>query len=230
MLLRYVRGAGFRGVRPTRVVSDGPDGTALWLAAGTPTRVPASLDGVLVRDLPLEQRYTRRITTVPGTWTGTSALIVFRPDAWSTVHRFFDAATGVFAAWYGNVETPPRRWDDGGVAGFDTDDLELDVVREVGRAPRLKDADEAAAAVRTGDVDPRVAARAEAEAAALLVAAATGAPPFDDAGTDFRPPAAWTVPTLPPGWDRPVVPPAAPGYVPGPLHRAATVSGGTTAA
>ncbi|GAA3391083.1 DUF402 domain-containing protein [Cryptosporangium minutisporangium] len=204
-LVRHCRNGVVQAVRPCVVAADGPDGTLLWLVHDTPTRTSLFADGRPVRDVPLAERFTREWHTGPGVWTGTSVLEWIPPGApWHTVYWFFDGA-GRFRNWYVNVETPPVRWVDEGVAGFDSDDLELDVVIAPDRSCVLKDDDELDAAVQAGDLSPRVADRTRLEASTAIDAATAGRPPFDGRLTDFRPDPAWTRPELPVGWDRPAV-------------------------
>ena len=209
-LVRHCRHGLVQAVRPYLVASDGPEGTLLWLPRGTPVRNPRAFDGRPVREVPLAERFARPWHTGPDTWVDTDLLTVVRPGAWHTVNWFFEPP-GVFRNWYLNVETPPVRWDDsaaGGAVGFDSDDLELDVVITPDRACVVKDEDELEAAVACGDLPQRVADRTRMEAAIGIDAATAGRPPFDGIHTDFAPPA-WPPASLPEGWDRPVAAPDA---------------------
>ncbi|GAA0279442.1 DUF402 domain-containing protein [Cryptosporangium japonicum] len=200
-LVRHCRGGIVQGVRPSVVVSDDASGTLLWLPRNTPTRVSLFADDRPVRDVPLAERFTAPWHTGPGVWTGTSALEWIPPGApWHTVYWFFDGA-GRFRNWYVNVETPPVRWS----SGFDSDDLELDVVIAPDRSCVLKDEDELEAAVEAGDIPTRVADRTRLEAAKAIDAATAGRPPFDGRLTDFVPHPSWALPTLLDEWDAPVV-------------------------
>ncbi|MFI5957243.1 DUF402 domain-containing protein [Cryptosporangium sp. NPDC051539] len=201
VLVRHCRAGVVQAVRPCTVVSDDADGVLLWLARDTPTRVSLFEDDRPVRDVPLAERFTRPWHTGPGVWAGTSVLEWIPPGApWHTVYWFFDSA-GRFRNWYVNVETPPVRW----AGGFDSDDLELDVVIAPDRSCVLKDDDELEAAVEAGDLSPRVAERTRLEASAAIDAATSGRPPFDGRWTDFVPVASWVRPEMPSGWDLPAV-------------------------
>lgn len=204
-LVRHCRGGIVQAVRPCRVVSDDDAGTLLWLPRNTPTRISLYEDDRPVRDVPLAERFTRPWHTGPGVWTGTGVLEWIPPGSpWHTVYWFFDGA-GRFRNWYVNVETPPVRWSDAEAAGFDSDDLELDVVIAPDRSCVLKDEDELEAAVRAGDLSPRVSDRTRLEASAAIDAAIAGRQPFDGRLTDFVPAPSWGPPELPAGWNRPVV-------------------------
>lgn len=205
-LVRHCRHGLVQAVRPYLVAFDGPAGTGLWLPRGTPQRTPRYVDGRPVRDVPLAQRFARPWHTGPASWVGADLLTSIRPGAWHTVNWFFEPP-GVFRNWYVNIETPPVRWDDSaasGAVGYDSDDLELDVVVGLDRSCVVKDDDELDAAVACGDLPRRVADRARLEASAAIDVATAGRPPFDGTLTDFRPPTDWPAVTLPAGWDRPV--------------------------
>jgi hypothetical protein len=199
VLQRYHRGGELRGVRPLTVVEDRDEYTLLWLAAGTPVRFPRFTDGRPVRDVPLAERFGSPWHTADDTWTGTSVLVLVRPERWHTVQWFF-APDGTFRNWYVNVETPTVRWD----GGLDTDDLEVDVVAGLDRRCQLKDVDEADAAHAAGEVSDDWAAKAKREAAQAIADLGAGIWPYDGSWTDFRPDPSWPIPGLPAAWDRPV--------------------------
>jgi predicted RNA-binding protein associated with RNAse of E/G family len=117
---------------------------------------------------------------------------------WSVWWFFRD--DGGFDGWYGNLESPRVRWS----GGVDTSDRALDVVVEPDRSVAWKDEDEFA--LLTGRADRWTASQAvgiRADGEHLMRLAEAGAFPFDGRWTDFRPDPAWTVPDLPPDWDRP---------------------------
>lgn len=101
------------------------------------------------------------------------------PNAWHDIGRFHTRA-GAFTGYYANVLTPVS-----GIAtsGWETTDLFLDVWQPRDGACVLLDEDELEAAHAHGWVEQATYARARAEAASLLAAAATGSwpPPVVDA-------------------------------------------------
>lgn len=124
----------------------------------------------------LESASVRRTLVIDGVTAlepGASVVWFTFRNAWHDVGRFHtraDEFTGVYA----NVLTP--------VDGFDghewrTTDLFLDVWQPPGGRARILDEDELAEARVAGVIDESTARRAEAEAAALVDAARTGAWP-----------------------------------------------------
>jgi predicted RNA-binding protein associated with RNAse of E/G family len=117
---------------------------------------------------------------------------------------FFFEPDGAFRLWYVNLEVPAARWDDGGAAGVDTVDHDLDVVARPDGSWRWKDEGEFAEHLAHPDtywVDDAEAVWAAGRRAVALIEA--GAFPFDGTFTDVRPDPAWTAAELPSGWDRP---------------------------
>jgi hypothetical protein len=191
-------------VRPCRVVSDDERGLLLWLARGTPVTVEVADDGRGVRQMPFAEWAGLGRRMVPATWQGPGILKFLPPEADHSVWFFRDDA-GRFAGWYVNLEERAVRWDDGGVAGADVVDQDLDVWVEPDRTWRWKDEDEFAERLALPEhywVPDEQAVRDEGRRVIKLIEA--GEFPFDGTWTDFVPDDSWDVPDLPPGWDRPV--------------------------
>ena len=161
--------------RPMRVIADGPSGSVLWLAGGTPTQETRIVgwEDTNAHDVPLKARF-RPIAEAPtrinveGTWRGRGVLKIVPPevpfsvwvllkDAQDDVDR--PESGGVQVEWYINLETTHRRSDD---ALFTSDHI-LDITFPIASMPlhaedgRLdptgavfKDVDELAAAANFG--------------------------------------------------------------------------------
>jgi hypothetical protein len=118
---------------------------------------------------------------------------------------FWDAASGEFQGWYGNLEAAAVRWDDQVTSGFDTADHALDLWIDAAGSPAWKDLDEFEQ--RTGHPLYWNAAQAEEIRAAgdnLIEIAKSAHFPFDGTWTDFRPNPDWPESVRPEvGWDRP---------------------------
>ena len=78
---------------------------------------------------------------VNGTWQGPGILKFIPPDVDHSVW-FFRDDVGRFTEWYVNLEERALRWDDGGVAGIDVVDQDLDIVVAPDRTWWWKDEDE----------------------------------------------------------------------------------------
>jgi hypothetical protein len=203
ILHRNTRRGRIAFARPVRVVSDGDLGLLLWMARGTPVMYEVAPDGGGARGRPFAEWVGLDHEMRPGQWQGPGILMFFPPDADHSVWWFFDDA-GVFQNWYVNLEEHAVRWDDGDVAGVDVVDQDLDVVVAPDRTWEWKDEDEFTERLALPDdywVADEEAVRAEGRRVIKLVEA--GDFPFDGTWTDFVPDPAWTLPELPPGWDRP---------------------------
>lgn len=182
-----------------RVVRDDDRGLLLWTPAGTVNRRLKTADGRRFDQVPRSEWEAADKVLAEHVLRPYSMLIWMPPAAAHSIGWFFDA-TGTFAGWYVNLESPAVRWAD----GLDLVDHDLDIVVAPDRQWRWKDEEDFDASSREGvDWSPAdaVEIRAEAERLAKLVDA--GVFPFDGTWCDFRPDPAWPVPVLPTGWDRP---------------------------
>ncbi len=186
-----------------RVVSDDERGLCLWIPDGAAYLDVGAADGRTFREVPF------------GEWPGTpkrlnrlswksSVLMLHPPEGDYSLWLFFGPG-GEFRSWYVNLERPVARWDDGGTAGVDTLDYDLDIVVSPDLRWRWKDEDEFAYHLAHPDVywcDDAEAVRAEGRRVVKLIEA--GEYPFDGSFTDFVPDPTWGVPAeIPAGWDRP---------------------------
>jgi hypothetical protein len=193
ILLREVLPAGRPWlVIPVRVVRDGPELLALYLAEGTPFGLP---------DGPWPTADGRHPWAAAGSWRGHGVLQLQRPGELHTVWVFWEGPDRRFASWYVNIQEPFRRTE----RGFDTQDLELDLIVAADRRRcEWKDLELIEERVRSGQIAAGRADAARAEAARVAAMVADGATWWDDAWASWRPDPAWLVPPLPAGWDAPV--------------------------
>jgi hypothetical protein len=186
VVLRHFNRGRPVGALPTRVVSG--DGPVLWLAPGTLVTRPG-IAGRGVREVPLEERYTRPWEQLEGSWTGDGILIVGRPGRAHSIWLFWEGEQ--FAGWYVNLEAPWRPFR----LGFDTEDHALDVWIESDGSWEWKDEHELAVAVEMGFFGAERAAAIRAEGERVLAEW-----PLPTGWEEWRPDPAWPVPTLPRGW------------------------------
>jgi Protein of unknown function (DUF402) len=200
LLRRHWRGGRVSAMFMLRVAADDERGLRLWLPTGCPYWRYAGADGRTHRDAPIDQLPGGRLARAM--WTG-SDVMIWMPEgqSYSVGWHWTD---GAFDGWRVSLEEPYVRWSDHGCAGVDTADHSLDVVVSPERSWRWQDEDEFD--TRTGN--PLYWTQAQAlqirhtgERMAKLAEA--GAFPFDGTWTGFRPDASWTIPGLPPGYDRP---------------------------
>jgi hypothetical protein len=108
---REVRNDGWCWLEvPVRVVRDTPELLATYIAPGTPFTFPPG---------PEVHPWADR-----SGWDGHGVLMLQRPDEAHAVWVFWDGPDRELACWYVNLQEPFRRTP----TGYDTQDLELDLV------------------------------------------------------------------------------------------------------
>jgi hypothetical protein len=205
ILRRYWTGDHITVLNALRVVADDNDGLRLWLPAGTPYWRILTADGRTQHEAPFEIA-GEDADLAQVRWKGSNVLIWVPPTPVAySVWWFWDARTGEFQGWYGNMESAAVRWADEGASGFDTADHALDLWVDADGSPAWKDLDEFEQ--RTGHSLYWTAAEAatiRARGEELIDLARAGSFPFDGTWTDFRPDPAWAQSVRPDdGWDRP---------------------------
>ena len=185
ILVRHVHHGRVVQAAPVRVVADRDDLLVTWLAPGTRVVYPNGQDGA-GRLLPLERW---RVEHRP--WFGSGSLDLVPPGRAHAI-RLLRGDGGELRAWYVNLQAPLRRRP----AGFDTRDLQLDLVVEPGGAVTWKDEDHLEHAVELGLLETDDARLARAEAERVLEEW-----PFPTGWEDWRPDPGWELPELPAGWD-----------------------------
>ncbi|WP_194409826.1 DUF402 domain-containing protein [Microbacterium cremeum] len=130
---------------PMHVVSDESDVVVGWTSTGTEISYWATLDGADPRTIPLDARFTRKLTTARRTWTGGGTLrVVPLHERWQVLH-FWNTETDDFLGWYVNLESEKTRR----ACCIDAVDWHLDLLISPEFVVTWKDEDEAAAAVGT---------------------------------------------------------------------------------
>ncbi|GAA3772682.1 DUF402 domain-containing protein [Streptomyces coacervatus] len=186
-----------------RVVADGPEALVLGCWPGTQMFAPTTwIDWLQTGDETARSRAIPQLACGhwqlgSWSWRSTAHLQWVPPEAWFSVHAFYEPTDGHrLTHWYVNFQQPMRRT----AIGFDTFDLLLDLVIE----PDLsrwtwKDEDEYAHGRRLGvvsEADHRAVQMAREEATAMIV---EGTGPFaSDAGwRNWRSEPHWPSPSLP---------------------------------
>jgi hypothetical protein len=206
LLHRHFHGDTLAYLREVRMAGEDARGLRLWTPRGTPTRHRVTVDGCGLRDLPFREWVRQPTRMVTGRWDGGFHFLQLIPPAAAHAVWWMFGDDGRFRGWYVNLEEPGVRWDDGGVAGIDIVDQDLDIVVAPDRSWQWKDEDEFAERLAFPEhywVRDTAAVRAEGER--VVKAIESGGFPFDGTWWDLRPDPVWTVPSdgLPDGWDRP---------------------------
>jgi hypothetical protein len=220
LVRRYWRGGHLQRFYLVRVAADDDRGLRLWMPAGSPWWRLAAPDGDETSE-PDASAEPARPRLVRETWTGPDVLVWLPEQAPYAVSWLWD--DGIFAGWRVSLEEPYVRWADRGCAGVDTVDHLVDLVVRPDHTWRWQSRGEHAQPTADGDggtpvgrppagparfVDPLdwahpQAAQLRASAERLIKLVEARQFPFDGTWRGFRPDASWTVPALPPGYDRP---------------------------
>jgi hypothetical protein len=178
--------------RPVRVVEHTSERLVTFMPEGTVVSMPVLTDGRGLRDVPLDERWAHPRTSTRRPWAGTELIQLFPRGRAHSLWVVRNAAHAL-VGWYVNLEDVHAF----GERTVTTRDHVLDiwVPAETGE-PEWKDEDELAAALRVGRIaagDAR-AIRAEGERVRRER-------PWPTGWEDWVPPAEWTTPELPEGWD-----------------------------
>jgi hypothetical protein len=130
-------------------------------------------------------------------WAGHGTLMVQRPGESYAVWHFWTGDDRRFACWYVNLQEPFRRTE----RGYDTQDLELDIVVAPDRSSTFKDWDLLATRVTEGRFTEARAEEVRALGLELSAAIARGDRLWDDSWASWVPDPAWRSPAMPAGWD-----------------------------
>ena len=132
-----------------------------------------------------------------GSWSGHGCLMVQRPGDHHAVWHFWEGPDREFACWYVNLQTAFVRRS----AGYDTQDLELDLVVLPDGTWQLKDLDVLDDRVREGRYSQELAEWVVALGTDLGAALDAGDHWWDHAWADWIPEPTWRDLALPAGWD-----------------------------
>jgi hypothetical protein len=189
-----LRGVGFGHLwwaMPATVVQDSPGLVALYWRVGThwkdTGRHPSGKEILTAGHVELKDMV----------WDRTDVLLLKDPAEahsiwlmWETSHQL--------DCWYVNLETPFRRTR----FGFDAMDHELDIVIQADRSGWYwKDEQPFEAMVAAGVFSAQEARGIRGEGDRVIQKLQSNQSPFCDGWEKWSPPADWTIPHLPPGWD-----------------------------
>lgn len=189
-VLRYVdpRRRSVSHAWPGRVVADSADLVALYIPNRVRYKIGRRLDGL--SPMPLGDYLVE-----DATWARDCLRLMF-PGAWYSVWLLWDVDPRRFVCWYVNMESPFVRVP----IGFDTNDLELDVVVNPDLTWRWKDEDHLEQVVGAGLISPGRARALKRDAEQVVHAVTSGAPPFGADWHRWMPDASWPMPSLPSDW------------------------------
>ena len=169
---------------PVIVVQDAPGLLATYIGDGAPLRFPPG-------DWPTpDGRHPWHEHT---SWENHGVLMLQRPGEAYAVWVFWSGPNRDFACWYINLQEPFRRTP----LGYDTQDLELDIVVPPDGSWRLKDDEVLEQRVREGRFTRDQVAAVRAEAAHVTDDLDAGRRWWSDEWARWRPDPRWPKPALP---------------------------------
>lgn len=168
-------------VKPALVAHDSAELVAMWVLAGTHTKMSRPVD-------PAQPKPWRigEWELVDAVWSRWNALFLVDPDAWHATWVWW-TPDWRFLGWYVNFQEPLIRTE----RGFDHRDLQLDIVVQPDRNWRLKDEDDLARSIEAGVIFPVTAAKVRKALDLVVPLIETGAYPFVAEVADVRPGAAF---------------------------------------
>jgi hypothetical protein len=131
-------------------------------------------------------------------WHTNCLLGLLVPGKYYATIYFWHGETNQFLCYYVNFQLPFWRSE----CGFDTLDLELDIVMEPGGAWRWKDEDDYRKGIESGVILPEWVNGIELAKIDVLGKMERKHYPFDGKWLDWKPDANWATPKLPANWDK----------------------------
>ncbi|MFT3893275.1 MAG: DUF402 domain-containing protein [Anaerolineales bacterium] len=200
----------FRGVYDQKVsyiqsaivVHDRPDEVALVIVPGAECAAPEGyMNG---KHGPAGHwdrwgEYERRNWTMqPYSWRTNRLLMLAYPDKYYSSYYFWQADTNQFLCYYINFQLPFRR----SKVGFDSFDLELDVIVEPNFEWRWKDVDDYQRGIELGVLRPEWIQEIDSAKPEIFEKLGKRQYPFDDTWLNWMPDPSWCTPKLPTDWEK----------------------------
>ena len=166
------------------VVEDAPELLALYMPEGSPLAFAADFFGE-------PHPWSRK-----DRWEGHGVLQLQRPGESHAVWVLWHGPERDFGAWYVNLQEPFRRTE----RGFDTQDLELDIVIGRDGSWRYKDDEKLEPWIERGRWAADEIAATRREGARVAAELDAGRRWWSDDWATWQPDPAWRVPALPADW------------------------------
>ena len=131
-------------------------------------------------------------------WSGHGVLQLQRPGEMHAVWVFWKGRRRELSGWYVNIQEPFRRSS----IGFDTQDLELDIVIRPDGSWRWKDDEQMESWIERGRWTADEVAAIRAEGARVAAELEAGRRWWSDEWASWEPDPAWPAPEIRDGWER----------------------------
>lgn len=199
IVVRGHRQGAIRTTKAVIAVEDTERELSYWWPAGTDHTVTTAMLHARSEMLPHTMAELRsgewRLATAA--WDTTDVLAATQPGSWAVVWHMWSHDTGEFLRWYVDLKRPHTRTQ----VGFDTYDLDLDLVVTPDGAWEWKDRGEFDARYDAGLITDSERAAVLAAGEAMLPIIEAQHPPFDGSRIEWRPDPAWAQPHHVEGWD-----------------------------
>lgn len=163
---------------PVVVVLDEPSLLASYLAEGTPFHFP---------DAEWPTANGRHPWHARERWEGHGVLMLQRPGEAHAIWVFWDGPERTFGGWYVNLQEPFRRTP----AGYDTQDLELDILVALDGSWEWKDAEALDQRIREGRFTAEQVEATWAEGRRVAAELEAGRHWWDPSWAQWQPDPAW---------------------------------------
>ncbi len=184
------------------VVKDDPTEVALAILPGAECAVP---EGYVNRKHGGSRKWSRwddyqngRRNIQKISWQTNRLLLLMEPEKYYASIYFWNHASHEFLCYYVNFQLPLRR----SAHGFDTLDLELDIVIEPSYEWSWKDAEEYQDGITKGIFQQEWIDSIERAKPEVFQTLETRGYPFNGAWLNWVPDPDWVTPTLPTDWDK----------------------------
>jgi len=184
------------------MVRDSPEEVALAILPGAECCAPEGYVNGKHGEL---RQWDRWGTYIKGNWNmqgyawhTNRVLILLQPEKYYASYYFWQVDKNQFLGYYVNFQLPFRRTS----IGFDTFDLELDIIIEPTYEWRWKDADDYLRGIECGILLDEWVKEIEAAKPEVFDKLEKREYPFDGAWLDWMPDPTWSPPTLPENWDK----------------------------
>jgi protein associated with RNAse G/E len=184
------------------VVKDSPRETALLIMPGAECMAPGGYLHKKHGDHTPWERWRESIeqswTMERYIWSRNRFLILLEPEKYYATFHIWREATGAFQCFYINFQLPFVRSH----CGFDTLDLDLDIVVDPGYTWEWKDVDDYQNGIRAGGILPEWVRGIELAQPEVFSRIENKLYPLDGSWLDWLPEPGWNAPKLPAEWDR----------------------------
>jgi hypothetical protein len=184
-----------------RVIQDTPSETVLLVEPGSECAAPADYihrrhgDGSHWDRWQQTMSNTLNVETFA--WRINRFLILLEPEKYFSTVYIWDGASGEFQHYYINFQLPFKRSH----CGFDTLDLDLDILVNIQNEWEWKDIDDYEKGIRSGGIRPEWVGEIEKAKGEVFTRIENALYPLNRHWLDWRPDAIWPKTTLVHGWD-----------------------------